>query len=435
MKIILFMTLSGSMLFLMLKLIEFLKIKAFNIQQKYKIFKIALLIHFIPLPMFVFCMKTIFLKWFPLKPINNFAYYQYEKLLIITNERLEWTSSFFNEFFIFAIWIVVAVLILLFQIFKHQKFRNLTLKASNEITDFFILNIVDEYRTKLGIKRNISIYQTGADISPFTIGILKPIIVIPHIDDRFRIKTAIYHELCHIKNNDGLVLLLRVFMRCIYWFNPVTYFLNKELENSCELVCDEKVTQDMNRNDRLQYGYFIIDISTRKTNKKYVSAFSNDKDIIKERLDCIMNPRKKSKKLAVVIAGILCFVSIVPAFAYDMPKILNVENKNNYDLSLKSDGDFMKFVPEGQEDSDSINKVLHRSAFISDDGKIYDINEESETKLFCNHSYVNGTYQKHIKNSNGGCTIYYYNAKLCSKCGNMILGDIINEITFKKCTH
>lgn len=223
-------------------------------------------------------------------------------------------------------------------------------------------------------------------------------------------------------------------MCCIYWFNPIVYFLNKSLENSCELVCDEKVTYGMDRDDRLQYGYFIIDISTKKSNKKYASAFSNDKNIIKERLDFIMKPRKKSKKLTVAIAGALCLVSIFPAFAYEMPKVIYLETLSNNDI-LKSDNDFIKFTPDGQEQNNIESELLHRSVFITDDGSVYDVNNQIEVQSNCKHSYKSGTYQRHIKNSKGGCTTYYYDANICSKCNKIVLGEIIGQTTLVKCPH
>ena len=133
-------------------------------------------------------------------------------------------------------------------------------------------------------------------------------------------------------------------MCCIYWFNPIVYFLNKALENNCELVCDEKVTHGMDKDDRMQYGYFIIDISTKKSNKKYVSAFSSDKDIIKERLHFIMKSINKSKKITFIIAVILCFISIFPVFAYKIPKILYLYKYLSHTDILKSDGHFIRFI-------------------------------------------------------------------------------------------
>ena len=147
-----------------------------------------------------------------------------------------------------------------------------------------------------------------------------------------------------------------------------------------------------------------------------------------------MKPRKKSKKLTVAIASALCLVSIFPAFAYEMPKVISLEPLSNNDV-LKSDEDFIEFIPDGQELDNIESELLHRSVFIADDGTIYNVSNETETQLFCNHSYVSGTYKEHIKNSKGGCTTHYYNAKICSKCNKIVLGEIIGQTTLVKCPH
>ena len=57
MQIILFMTLSGSLLFLMVNLIQFFKPNIFSLRQRHNMLKIALLLHFIPLPILIFFIK------------------------------------------------------------------------------------------------------------------------------------------------------------------------------------------------------------------------------------------------------------------------------------------------------------------------------------------------------------------------------------------
>ena len=91
-----------------------------------------------------------------------------------------------------------------------MKCKNIVLKASYEVKDTEILDILYKYKDKLDIKkRNIRIYKTNANVSPFTMGVLNPIIIINNIDDDFKIETAICHELCHIKNNDGIFIFFK----------------------------------------------------------------------------------------------------------------------------------------------------------------------------------------------------------------------------------
>ena len=63
--------------------------------------KIALLLHFIPLPILIFFIKRIILRLFPSKTVSSFVYYGYEKLLFIGKDKIGGTDAFFNEFLVF----------------------------------------------------------------------------------------------------------------------------------------------------------------------------------------------------------------------------------------------------------------------------------------------------------------------------------------------
>ena len=442
MEIILFMTLSGSLLFLVISIISHFKWYIFDRNKKYEMLKICLLLHFIPLPIFMFFIKGFAQKIIPANMLNtiNTAYYGNEKVFILGSEVFASTKGFFYEFSILGLWVFISVLILILQIYKYMKCKNIVLKASYEVKDTEILDILYKYKDKLDIKkRNIRIYKTNANVSPFTMGVLNPIIIIPNIDDDFKIETAICHELCHIKNNDGIFIFLRNIMLIIYWFNPVVYYLSRSLTQSSELVCDKRVTEGMSKYDRFMYARFIIDAATMKLNTtKYSNALKSDnsEEAIKERLDYIMKPTKANKKLAGVIAAVICAVSVTPAFAYDAPKVLEFKDTGNTVNSLKSDNDFTKFVDDTHTEGNDLNTVVHKSFFKAADGTIYEYYGEAEPQWFCKHSYVDGVMQDHITNSKGGCTMYYYeDAKRCKKCGVIDRGELTYRIIYEKCTH
>ena len=440
MGIILFMTLSGSLLFLMISLISHFKRDIFDQNKRYEMLKVCLLMHFLPLPVFIFAIKSLAQKFIPTNILNtiNTSYYGYENVFILKSETFASTKGFFYEFLILGVWAFISVLISIFQMYKYTRCKNIVLKVSFEIKDIEILNILHRYKSKLNIKKdNVRIFKTNANISPFTIGVLKPIIVIPDIQDNFKIETTICHELCHIKNNDAIFILLRNIMLIIYWFNPIVYLLNREIAKSCELACDKIVTEGMSKDDRFRYGNFVLDVSTMKSNVKYSNALKNNnsEEIMKERIYYIMKPTKTNKKLAGVIAAVLCVVSITPAFAYDAPKVLHFKDTINTVNNLKSNNDFSKFTDDTHEDS-NLNQFIHSSFFRTTDGTIYEYSGEIEAQWFCNHSYVDGVFQDHITNSKGGCTMYYYeNAKRCKKCGIIDRSELTNKVTFQKCIH
>ena len=56
--------------------------------------------------------------------------------------------------------------------------------------------------------------------------------------------------------------------------------------------------------------------------------------------------------------------------------------------------------------------------FVDIDGKVYEVHENVDVCAVCDHDYVEGMLQRHVKNSDGSCRVYFYNALRCTKCGN-----------------
>lgn len=87
------------------------------------------------------------------------------------------------------------------------------------------------------------------------------------------------------------------------------------------------------------------------------------------------------------------------------------------------------------EDINEVPPVYDRF-WVNSDGTIEELKDyEIEVKADCSHVYQNGKYSEHKKNSSGGCTITYWEAKKCIKCGFVKINDVINVVTYQKCVH
>ena len=160
MGIILFMTLSGSLLFLMISLISHFKRDIFDQNKRYEMLKVCLLMHFLPLPVFIFAIKSLAQKFIPTNILNtiNTSYYGYENVFILKSETFASTKGFFYEFLILGVWAFISVLISIFQMYKYTRCKNIVLKVSFEIKDIEILNILHRYKSKLNIKKIMFVF-------------------------------------------------------------------------------------------------------------------------------------------------------------------------------------------------------------------------------------------------------------------------------------
>jgi bla regulator protein BlaR1 len=100
---------------------------------------------------------------------------------------------------------------------------------------------------QLGIKRRVSLLQTGSVSVPAVIGLLKPAILLPigmlaHLPPD-QLETVLLHELAHIKRNDLLTNLLLHFAEIVFFFNPGLRWLCSLIRREREACCDDIVLQ------------------------------------------------------------------------------------------------------------------------------------------------------------------------------------------------
>ncbi|MDE7403864.1 MAG: hypothetical protein K2M81_02020, partial [Lachnospiraceae bacterium] len=79
-------------------------------------------------------------------------------------------------------------------------------------------------------KRKIQIGVSPYLDSPVSVGIMKPIILLPLDNEKYSVseRGIIRHELHHIINMDGLFRMLTFMVIAMEWYNPLAYYLFRE---------------------------------------------------------------------------------------------------------------------------------------------------------------------------------------------------------------
>ena len=73
---------------------------------------------------------------------------------------------------------------------------------------------------------------------------------------------------------------------------------------------------------------------------------------------------------------------------------------------------------------------------IDENGDISYYDGEIQTRIIpCNHNYLAARASHHDKRADGGCTITYYTAKRCSKCGHIVIIAKEATLSFVDCPH
>ena len=86
----------------------------------------------------------------------------------------------------------------------------------------------------------------------------------------------------------------------------------------------------------------------------------------------------------------------------------------------------------------STNVDFHDGQFIGMDGKIYPINSADTYGLVCGifgHDKIDGYFDSHLENDNGGCRTEVYTATLCRTCNTIWIKDLHSSHEYTKCPH
>ncbi|NCI45638.1 M56 family metallopeptidase [Sediminibacterium soli] len=103
--------------------------------------------------------------------------------------------------------------------------------------------VLQRLMQQLAIDRTVRLLESGILKVPVTIGMLKPVILLPmgllsHLPPD-EIEAILLHELAHIKRRDYFVNLLQSFAETVFFFNPALLWLSSMIREERENCCDE----------------------------------------------------------------------------------------------------------------------------------------------------------------------------------------------------
>lgn len=196
-----------------------------------------------------------------------------------------------------------------------------------------INNILEEVKTQLKVTRKIKIVLQDYKKIPSIYGLFKPAILISENtlnEDDETIKYIFMHELSHYKRKDILLNYLLLVILSIYWFNPVVWFIYKKIRQDIELGADELVLENLNKQQKKQYGLVLIN-SLKKAEKNSFSSvlcISDDSKNMERRIHMI-----KTNKKSMILSAILVITIILLISGVVFTNITNKEASVEYKVS------------------------------------------------------------------------------------------------------
>ncbi|MBB6447852.1 M56 family metallopeptidase [Bacillus benzoevorans] len=189
------------------------------------------------------------------------------------------------------------------------------IKQQPVITDERTVRIFEKCKESMSIQRNIPLLLAGRIPSPTVLGFFRPRVLLTSDQIKLlneqQLRHIFYHELAHIKRKDvGMNWLIHCLL-IINWFNPIIWYAYVRMREDQELACDAYALTFMEEEEKIQYGYTIINLLEHYANYYPVPSLANlsrNKRILKRRIFMVKNFKKKSYRWSAL--GIIAVVAI-----------------------------------------------------------------------------------------------------------------------------
>lgn len=192
--------------------------------------------------------------------------------LLSTNVTSDSEVSFWNWPLVFFVVYLIGVLIVFCQ------------------TIYELIKLVRILKSgKIYHENNIIHVHVEFNCSPFSL--LNYIVYNPKLHSGQDLSTILEHEKVHCLQRHSLDILLAQLYSIFYWFNPITWFYQKEIAQNLEYIADKLTVSKIN--SKKEYQYLLLNMATKSTPISLINPFYNS--LIKKRI-IMLNKKKSSLK-------------------------------------------------------------------------------------------------------------------------------------------
>ena len=145
--------------------------------------------------------------------------------------------------------------------------------------------------------------------TPFVLGVVRPALVLPMgwaLDGK-----VVLHELLHLKYRDVWAGWLTTALRCLHWCNPFLWFVFDKMGNDRESLCDQRVLERLEGEDRRDYGRCLLAMADDKAMRTPgATTMANGARAVKARIEAIARFKRFPQGMGLVSGCIVFALSL-----------------------------------------------------------------------------------------------------------------------------
>lgn len=191
-------------------------------------------------------------------------------------------------------------------------------KGFNRIKDGRLDNIKIQAQKAFAFKSLPEICTSESAKSPMTMGIFRPVVVLPQrfYDElsSIEIKAILFHEFSHIYHKDQATGVLQRFVTALYWWNPMVHALSTDFSKTREEISDNHAIME---NSSREYAECLVNLAEKATSVRQL-PFSQGLAIrhipLRDRITQILSKERimatETKKSTTLIILLVFLLSI-----------------------------------------------------------------------------------------------------------------------------
>lgn len=176
-------------------------------------------------------------------------------------------------------------------------------------SDMIMYALPEKYQNMIGIRTRT--YISSSVASPCVTGFFThKIIFTPQaVSNDDYLRYTLKHELCHLRQRDNVIALIRNIVCAVYWFNPLVWVAALLSRKDCETACDAAVLGTLTPEEGFEYGKTLIALI--QTGQKHsdilntATTMTGGKKEMKERIQLIAKRPK-----ALLITAVLLIIAV-----------------------------------------------------------------------------------------------------------------------------